>query len=104
MGWRHQVEALLCAILLLASTIFVAARLLFAHPASGAVNAEISNDQLPSHRRNVHDATSRAKDPKPTPRLQQIATLRELTGTSVAECPTFTKHPRRMKSLGLPRR
>ena len=34
----------------------------------------------------------------------QIATLRELTGTSVAECPTFTMHPRRMKSLGLPRR
>ena len=72
MGWRHQVEALLCAILLLASTIFIAARLLLAHPASGAVNAEISNDQLPSDRRNVHDATSRAKDPKPTPRLQQI--------------------------------
>ena len=72
MGWRYQLEALLCAILLLASTLFVAARLLFAHPASGDVNAEMSNDQLPSDRRNVPDATSRAKDPKPAPRLQQV--------------------------------
>ena len=71
MGWRHQLEALLCAILLLASIVFFAARLLVASPASGEVKVEVSTDQLRSDRRNVDNTTSRAKDPKLTPRLSQ---------------------------------
>ena len=67
MGWRHQLEALLCAILLLASVFFFAARLLVASPASG----EVKVDQLRSDRRNVDNTTSRAKDPKLTSRLSQ---------------------------------
>ena len=71
MGWRHLLEALLCAILLLASIFFFAARLLVASPASGEVKVEVSTDQLRSDRRNVDNTTSRAKDPKLTSRLSQ---------------------------------
>ena len=71
MGWRHQLEALLCAILLLASIFFFAARLLVASPASGEAKVEVSTDQLRSNRRHVDNTTSRAKDPKLTARLSQ---------------------------------
>ena len=58
MRWRNQLEAVVCAVLLLASLLLVAVRSLVVPPASGNAAVAISIDQ------NPRNATSRAKNPK----------------------------------------
>jgi hypothetical protein len=71
MSWRHQLEAVLCATLLLASILLVALHSLVVSPASGEVKAEASADHVRNDRGNSGNTTSRAKDPKLRPRLLQ---------------------------------
>jgi hypothetical protein len=71
MSWRHQLEAVLCAILLLASMLLVAVRSLVVSSASGGVKFGVLTDQVRSDRSNSRNTMSRAKDPKLTPRLSQ---------------------------------
>ena len=69
MSWRHQLEAVLCAILLLASIVLVAVRSVVVSPASGGVDVGVVTDPVQSDRGNPRNTMSRAKEPELTPRL-----------------------------------
>ena len=58
MRWRHQFEAVVCAVLLLASMLLVAVRSLVVPPATENTEVAISIGQ------NPRNATSWAKNPK----------------------------------------
>ena len=64
MGWRYQVEAVLCAVLLLASIVLVAVRSL--RPATGAEEAATGAHQ--SLNGDSLHSTIRLKQLKPLPR------------------------------------
>lgn len=60
MSWRHQLEAVLCAIFLFVSLLAVAVRFVLVAPASGQIKPGI---QGVAHTRAVkHNTTSKAKD------------------------------------------
>jgi len=58
MRWRHQLEAVVCAVLLLASMLLVAMRSVVVPAATGNAAVVLSTDKAED------DTTSRAKNPK----------------------------------------
>jgi hypothetical protein len=60
MSWHHQLEAVLCAILLLASILAVAIRPLVVGIAGVEVNIGLSTDQVPKPRANPLNTMSKA--------------------------------------------
>jgi hypothetical protein len=76
MGWRHQVEAVLCAILLLGSILLVAVRSLGVSPAIGGVETSTDADQ--SFGGNSLRSTTRLKQLKPPLRYSSQQHITEL--------------------------
>jgi hypothetical protein len=76
MGWRYQIEAVLCAVLLLASTIVVGIRTLAAHFASLEFETELIEHQVAQPTLSSLNTTSRAKAPPiRKPRVSQSSSL-----------------------------
>jgi hypothetical protein len=74
MSWRHQLEAVLCAIFLLVSLLVVAMRSLLVIPANGQIKPGIMSTQDTAHVRspNHNNTTTKAKDaPKSAPLAAQ---------------------------------
>jgi hypothetical protein len=67
MGWRHQLEAVVCAVLLLASMLLVAVRSLVVPSASGNTDVAVSADQA-----RIEDETSHASSRAKTPKLSRL--------------------------------
>jgi hypothetical protein len=70
MSWHHQLEAVLCAILLLASIFAVAIRPLVIGVVGVEVSVGLSTDQVPKPRANPLN-TMRKAPPIIVPRLSQ---------------------------------
>jgi hypothetical protein len=63
MSWRHQLEAVLCAIFLLVSLLVVAMRSLLVIPANGQIKPGIMSAQDSAYARSPnHNTTTKVKD------------------------------------------
>jgi hypothetical protein len=73
MSWRHQLEAVLCAIFLLVSLLVVAMRSLLVIPANGRSKPGIMSTQAVADTRSPnHNTTTKAKNaPKSAPPAAQ---------------------------------